>query len=354
MTTAQSWATGLGLKDAALASVLILTLAVILIGRLRRGARWPELLCVAGFGAWLIFMIMVVFSPLPGSPPPLAFPGAQGRPLISVNTSFNRHGFLSGGLTSQNVQNLLLTVPFGFGLPFVVRWRQRWLALACAALPVGFEGGQLLVSLAAGWAYRGVDVNDWVANTAGGLLGLALFAQVTWVLSLIRSGATDSADRRRTTWRNAAASALAVAGATVVLWVMGPAQTLNYATACEGTPPAGATHPLNGWTAYVDGDFFCLDSPDGSNATEVGSPDPVVQADEHGGVSVIGQVPARAARVVVTLPDGRSTEATVSRLDGRPGWSTFAAKLDPERGTGTTAPATARVEPFTADGSPLP
>jgi glycopeptide antibiotics resistance protein len=186
-SNAGSWVADLGPRDYAFAVGLVLVLLVVLARRHRAGR--PALILDGLFGTYLIFLAVVVFCPLPGLTPPPSF--AQ-IPAVSVNTTMDLHGFLGGGLDNQNRQNLLLLVPFGFGLPFVVRWRGWALVAASAILPLGIEGLQLLVSLGVGWRYRGVDLNDWVANTAGVLLGLALFVELTWALPRARAPAGSS------------------------------------------------------------------------------------------------------------------------------------------------------------------
>jgi glycopeptide antibiotics resistance protein len=355
MTSFRIWIADLGVVDAVLAIALALALITVLNLRARRGARRPELLCTALFGAYLIVLAMVVLCPLPGlSPVPgsTPFTGSVGSepPRFLISTTLHLRGFLGQGLANQNLQNLLLTVPFGLGLPFVVRWRDRWLVVACVVLPLILEGSQLLASLIAGWAYRSVDVNDYLANTAGALLGLALFTWAAWLVLLARP---QGDAQRRHPARAAAASGVAVIAVAVALWSLGPAETTNYAHVCEGDPPANALRLLKDWTAYAEDGQLCLSYPQGSTASPAGSPDVAAFADDRGEVTVVGQAPAQTSRVVVTLPDGRSTEARLHPLDGLAGWLTFAARIDPDRASGTAItidPATVRVESFTADG----
>jgi glycopeptide antibiotics resistance protein len=199
----RTWLSGLGRADAALAAALALLLLTALLHRARRDhrARWPELVCIAVFGAYLVGLVMVVLCPLPGlSPPPtppwlwsMPLPPDPDPPRVIISTTLDLRDFFGGSLDNQNRQNLLLTVPFGFALPLVVHWRRRWLVAACALLSLALEGSQLLASLIAGWAYRSVDVNDYLANTAGTLLGLALFTWVAWLLRLVRPGSPGPA-----------------------------------------------------------------------------------------------------------------------------------------------------------------
>jgi glycopeptide antibiotics resistance protein len=339
------WIGDLGPADAGFAIVLGLAPAVILLRRARRGAPGPELFTTALFGGYLIVMAVVVLCPLPTLPPDV-FPGAAEPPRFLISTTLQTRGFLSGGLDNQNLQNLLLTVPFGFGLPFLVHRRRRWLALACAGLPIALEGSQLMVSVIVGWAYRSVDVNDVVANAGGALLGLALF---TWLNRLLPLGVPPA---HRPTTRTAAAGAGAVIAAALGLWALGPGEIHSYTTACESAPPAGALHPLTGWTAYVDDDWLCVLQPDGATSTPVGSPDILLVTGEGGQVGVLGQAPGQSARVLVTLADGRSTDARLHHVDGLDQWLAYSAQFDTAPTTAADANS-ATVQYFSADGSPL-
>jgi glycopeptide antibiotics resistance protein len=71
--------------------------------------------------------------------------------------------------------NILLTLPFGFGICLIknVRWRELpWLALGVG---LGTETAQLIMCLVLGSQYRGVDINDTIMNSLGVGLGYLLF-----------------------------------------------------------------------------------------------------------------------------------------------------------------------------------
>ena len=380
-TNVNSWIADLGPREYAFTAGLAIVLIAVLMLRHRRGVVRPVLILDGVFGVYLIFLAVVVFCPLPGLTPPPSFADV---PAVWVNTTVDLHGFLGSGLDSQNRQNLLLLVPFGFGLPFVVRWRGWALIAAGAILPLGIEGMQLLVSLLVGWHYRSVDLNDWVANVAGALLGLAVFAELSWVLSRARPLATGDPQRQvrahavwatrrfrepgdiqpeaahcRRTTRTAAVAALAVVSAAVLVRSMGPAETPAYGSACEGTVPAGAVTLTQGYSAYTDRGLLCLTYPGGSQATPTGSPEPILNSGERGIVTVVGQAPAATARAVVTLPDGRSTDAKLHRVEGLTGWLVYTAELGRadeatkdalgNPGAGPD-PSSVRVEFLSADG----
>lgn len=75
----------------------------------------------------------------------------------------------------------MLTIPFGFGLPFIVRirgWHYLWLAFAVG---LTIELSQLVMSLIVGFGYRAVDITDVLTNAAGVLIGYVFFCVFSWV-----------------------------------------------------------------------------------------------------------------------------------------------------------------------------
>lgn len=99
-------------------------------------------------------------------------------PLLSqvnlVPFYFGQYPMASAGFIGI-LNNVILTIPFGFGLNFIVRIRAKnfiWLAFA---LGIGFEITQLIISLLLRYPYRTIDVNDILMNATGVLLGYGLF-----------------------------------------------------------------------------------------------------------------------------------------------------------------------------------
>lgn len=147
-------------------------------------------------------------------------------------------------------RNVLMTVPFGVLLPLVVRRRYEVLVLACVAVTLVIETGQLLVSTAVGWAWRAFDVNDLLHNTVGGLLGLALTGTV---LAIARRPALPPV-------RRLAPGGLAAA---LVVWTVvataTPPPEPEVVDVCE-EPPAGQITTLpGGASAYAGREgWVCL------------------------------------------------------------------------------------------------
>jgi glycopeptide antibiotics resistance protein len=75
----------------------------------------------------------------------------------------------------QVIANILLTIPFGFGLSFVVKVRARAFLWLPFAVGFGIEFVQFMISLVLGYLYRVIDVNDVIMNAIGVLIGYAFF-----------------------------------------------------------------------------------------------------------------------------------------------------------------------------------
>jgi len=71
--------------------------------------------------------------------------------------------------------NVLITIPFGFGMPFISRLRVRGVVAAGFATSLFLEFFQFIVALMAGFTFRVVDINDVIFNTFGVLIGYVIF-----------------------------------------------------------------------------------------------------------------------------------------------------------------------------------
>jgi glycopeptide antibiotics resistance protein len=78
-------------------------------------------------------------------------------------------------------QNILMTVPFGFGISFIARVKPRDLPWLAVGLGLAIEIAQFALDLAMGGSYRTVDVNDVLFNAMGVLLGYGMFRVFAWL-----------------------------------------------------------------------------------------------------------------------------------------------------------------------------
>jgi glycopeptide antibiotics resistance protein len=116
--------------------------------------------------------------------------------LSSVNFVpfyFGQFGLTAGGLRFL-VYNILLTLPFGFGINFLTRMNVKKIVSVSIFLGLGLEITQLLLSLALRYPYRVVDINDAIFNAFGVLLGYGLFKLFAWLYLLIAGQDTNNKD----------------------------------------------------------------------------------------------------------------------------------------------------------------
>jgi len=79
--------------------------------------------------------------------------------------------------------NVLLLVPFGFGLPFITSWRMIRCVVIGAFFSIIIELLQLVTGFLSGITFRIVDINDVIFNTTGAAIGYLLF---TWFVRMYR------------------------------------------------------------------------------------------------------------------------------------------------------------------------
>lgn len=164
-----------------LAGLGILVILIILFGRKYSLA---YRLCFALFGMYLLLVVRLTIFPLPFKEVTLH------RPLTEILSQVNLVPFNFGHLFKNNpnviiheiVGNILLLMPFGFGLPFLIRFKPRifpWLAFGAGLV---IEGAQLGFNLLLGGSYRTVDINDVILNALGAMLAYVLFRGFAWLV----------------------------------------------------------------------------------------------------------------------------------------------------------------------------
>lgn len=97
---------------------------------------------------------------------------------------FSRYGLSPAGYFII-LANILLTIPFGFGLNFIRRLRLKDILWLSFAVGFGIESVQLLMTLILRYPYRVVDINDVWLNAVGILVGYGLFRVFAWLYRLV-------------------------------------------------------------------------------------------------------------------------------------------------------------------------
>ena len=101
-------------------------------------------------------------------------------------------------LTSADIKtsllNILLLIPFGFGLPFITNLRMKRVVVIGGLVSIVLELLQLMSGLVAGITFRVADINDVIFNTIGVLIGYMLFVGFVRVYSRLSQNRKISAN----------------------------------------------------------------------------------------------------------------------------------------------------------------
>lgn len=101
------------------------------------------------------------------------------KSVILVPFIFNNPGYISN---PQMVLNIILSVPFGFGISYVKYINSRKLIIYGLSFGIVIEMLQLIISIMLGFVYRVVDVNDVIFNCVGVVLGYMIFVMLSKLL----------------------------------------------------------------------------------------------------------------------------------------------------------------------------
>ncbi|MGB9674492.1 MAG: VanZ family protein [Anaerolineales bacterium] len=82
------------------------------------------------------------------------------------------------------MDNLLLTIPFGFGMTLFIHVRRKYLIWIALAMGFGLELTQFVIGILWRSSFRVVDINDVILNSSGVLIGYAIFKIFAIVIPL--------------------------------------------------------------------------------------------------------------------------------------------------------------------------
>ena len=134
------------------------------------------------FWIYMMGVVSVIVFPFP-----IGIPNANFKPDINlVPFDFGCCDPRMLSLCIRNLyENILLTIPFGFGISFIARIKPSnivWLAIAVGFV---FELSQLVIALIFRSSFRTVDINDVILNAAGVLIGYGIFRIFGWLYSAV-------------------------------------------------------------------------------------------------------------------------------------------------------------------------
>jgi glycopeptide antibiotics resistance protein len=102
---------------------------------------------------------------------------------LSAESSVNLVPLITLGAEDlrTSLLNILLMMPFGFGLALITNYRMIRVITTGAVFSIVIELLQLVTGSMAGMTFRVADINDVIFNTAGVAIGYVLFAASTRV-----------------------------------------------------------------------------------------------------------------------------------------------------------------------------
>ena len=158
------------------------SLVMVLFVLRNRGNSLSRLLFVSVFWMYILLVVQFVAFPIPIAKgigdESKVFP--LELPYVNLTPFYFGRFLTPDKIFLLVIQNIILTIPFGFGLNFIAHIKPKnlfWLSIVFGA---GMEAVQFLIallstSLGMGITGRIVDINDAILNIAGVLLGYGLF-----------------------------------------------------------------------------------------------------------------------------------------------------------------------------------
>ncbi|MBC7879106.1 MAG: VanZ family protein [Anaerolineales bacterium] len=160
----------------------IVILAIVLIILWKKNKSFSYLFFFSIFLLYIISVVSVVAFPFP-----IGYPNPDFKPsvnLVPFDFGICHPDMLP--LCIRNIyENILLTVPFGFGVGFIFRVRSKNVLWLAVAVGFTFELIQLIISFVTRNSFRVVDINDVILNVTGVLLGYGFFRIFGWLYSYI-------------------------------------------------------------------------------------------------------------------------------------------------------------------------
>jgi glycopeptide antibiotics resistance protein len=146
----------------------------------------PTYRLIINFVSWAYFLVVIGLTIFP-IPYFADLSGLKASDQISLVFSrinwvpfYNWGGYSGRSQLFEIVNNILLTIPFGFLINFFVKLNWKNILWVSIASGLAIETSQFIMSLFFG-PYRTVDINDVILNTMGSLIGYLLFITTSWI-----------------------------------------------------------------------------------------------------------------------------------------------------------------------------
>lgn len=163
-----------------ISGMFFLLAILVILGRLKTSSTY--LIFFSLFWVYLLALIGVTLFPMPILSPIFRMPPTTILSRVNlILFNYRQFSHLSPFFIflREIAANVILTMPFGFLINFIVRSKIKSIIMLALAVGLGIEIVQLIMNMVLGASYRGVDINDSLWNSIGVLFGYLVF----WLLS---------------------------------------------------------------------------------------------------------------------------------------------------------------------------
>lgn len=165
----------------------LVVIFLLLFIQFRRNRSIPHIFCLLIFSIYILFAMKEVFFPI-------SINGTYADTMrkVPLISHINLIPFYFGQMQALNdrafldfIKNILLTIPFGFGVLFVSQFKPKDFLWLPFVVGFGIEATQLVISLLLGYPYRVIDINDALLNAIGVSIGYGIFRIFAWLFILM-------------------------------------------------------------------------------------------------------------------------------------------------------------------------
>lgn len=163
----------------------IALLVIVLLLLRRENYSRSYLVLFSVFWLYLLLVLSVIIFPIAPLPENYAFRLRTNFVPLDFGACYFRR------ICAANILgNILLTVPFGFGVSFIARLKAKDFIWLSPLVGLVFEMLQLILALLFRSSFRVIDINDFLLNALGVWIGYLLFRIFGWIYLFVMNKLT--------------------------------------------------------------------------------------------------------------------------------------------------------------------
>jgi len=141
-----------------LIGIIILVFTLIVFWQKKRNVWF--MFCFSIFWIYLLLAIKETIFPIPLDRDISDRSFISQINLIPLYFGKSTSFFSIRAILIASILNIILTIPFGFGINFIAQFKARDFAWLAITVGIGIELAQLIISLIITYPYRTIDIND--------------------------------------------------------------------------------------------------------------------------------------------------------------------------------------------------